>query len=251
MGHPFTGFILLYIFVIVASLVNFVLFSHIKEPVNPVSKSAIFISNIFTIPLKNKKFMKVTLLMIIWNFGYQLAFPFTSVYMVSILNLRYGLVTVMVVLGSIASVVSVRFWGRIADRKSWMYIMKLMIILQILSFLIWFLINGKTVYILLPLAHILGGAAIAGVNISVNNLQYSFSPSENKTVFMGFSSAVNGVLGFCGTLAGSLFIKVTESSTISVGGFAIGNVQMVFLIAGAVLVGSIFFINRIRVVELQ
>lgn len=246
LGHQFIGFVVLYIFVIITALVNLVLFSHIKEPVNPIAKSGVSIKNLFTIPLKNKNFMKITFLTVLWNFGYQLAFPFTTVYMVSILHLRYGLVTVMAVLASITSVVSVRYWGRIADKKSWLFIMKLMIVLQIVSFLIWFFINPNTVYILLPIAHILGGAAISGVNISVYNLQYSFSPVENKTVYMGFSSAVNGMLGFAGTLAGSFFIKATESSGVSYGGFSIGNMQMLFFIAGVVLVGSILGILKFR-----
>ena len=166
--------------------------------------------------------------------------------MISTLNLRYGLVTAMAVLASIASVVSVRFWGRIADKKSWIYIMKLMIVLQILSFLTWFFINANTVYILMPIAHILGGAAISGVNISVNNLQYSYSPADNKTVYMGFSSAVNGIFGFVGTLLGSFFIKVTETSGVSPAGFSIGNMQMLFLTAVLVLTVSIFSISKFR-----
>ena len=245
-GHQFTGFIVLYSFVIVTAFVNIVLFSKIKEPVNPVLKSGVTIKNIFTLPTKNKNFMKITFITVLWNLGYQIAFPFTSVYMISTLNLRYGLVTAMAVLASIASVISVRFWGRIADKKSWIYIMKLMIVLQILSFLTWFFINANTVYILMPIAHILGGAAISGVNISVNNLQYSYSPADNKTVYMGFSSAVNGIFGFVGTLLGSFFIKFTETSGVSPAGFSIGNMQMLFLTAVLVLTVSIFSISKFR-----
>ncbi len=246
-GHQFTGFIVLYSFAIVVSLANFVIFSKIKEPVNPILKSGVSLKNLFKLPVKNKNFMKITFITLIWNLGYQIAFPFTSVYMISTLHLRYGLVTAMAVLASIASVVSVRFWGRIADKKSWLYVMKLMIVLQILSFLTWFFINPDTVYILMPIAHILGGAAISGVNISVNNLQYSYSPSDNKTVYMGFSSAVNGIIGFIGTLAGSFFIKVTEPRGISPAGFPISNMQLLFLTAVVVLTVSIFSISKFRI----
>ncbi len=246
-GYQFTGFIVLYSFVIVTAFINFVVFSRIKEPVNPVIKSGVSIKNLFTLPLKNKNFMKITFVTLFWNLGYQIAFPFTSVYMISTLHLRYGIITTMGVLASITSVVSVRFWGRIADKKSWIYIMKLMIVLQILSFLTWFFINPDTVYILMPIAHILGGAAISGVNISVNNLLYSYSPAENKTVFMGFSSAANGIIGFVGTLIGSFFIKVTETTGVSPAGFSIGNMQLLFLAAVLVLTVSIFSISKFRI----
>ncbi len=247
LGHQFTGFIVLYVFVIVMAFVNIVMLSKIKEPVNPLLESRVSIKNLFTLPTKNKNFMKITFITVLWNLGYQIAFPFTSVYMVSTLQLRYGLVTAMAVLASITSVVSVRFWGKIADKKSWIYIMKLMIVLQILSFVTWFFINADTVYILMPVAHILGGAAISGVNISVNNLQYSYSPADNKTVYMGFSSAVNGIIGFVGTLIGSFFIKATDTIGVSPAGFSIGNMQLLFLTAVLVLTASIFSISKFRI----
>lgn len=247
LGHQFTGFIVLYAFVIVMAFVNVVMLSKIKEPVNPLLESRVSIKNLFTLPTKNKNFMKITFITVLWNLGYQIAFPFTSVYMVSTLQLRYGLVTAMAVLASITSVVSVRFWGKIADKKSWIYIMKLMIVLQILSFVTWFFINADTVYILMPVAHILGGAAISGVNISVNNLQYSYSPADNKTVYMGFSSAVNGIIGFVGTLIGSFFIKATNTIGVSPAGFSICNMQLLFLTAVLVLTASIFSISKFRI----
>jgi len=239
LGRQLDGFVVLYIFVIVITLVNLVLFSGMKEQPNKITRTNLTVFNIFRIPLRNKKYMSISLLMAIWNFGYQLAFPFTAVYMVAGLRLGYGLITLMAVLASVASVISVKFWGRIADRKSWLYLTNLMIFLQILSFLIWFFINGSTVSLLLPIAHILSGAAIAGINISLSNLQYTFSPAENKTVYMGFSSAVNGVIGFLGTLAGSYFIAATDGFSLSVFKLSFGNMQLMFIIAGITLLSGI------------
>ncbi len=236
-GHQLNGFVVLYIFVIITTMVNLIIFSGIKEQPNKITKNSISIINIFSKPIKSKKYMKVSLLMAIWNFGYQLAFPFTSVYMISTLKLGYGLITIMAVLASITSVISVKFWGRLADRKSWVHLTNLMLLLQVASFLIWFFINGHTVMYLIAFAHILSGAAIAGINISMNNLQYSFSPPENKMVFMGFSSAVNGIIGFLGTLVGSYFITLTGkySHSHSLGKLSVGIMQLLFVIAGVML----------------
>jgi len=165
--------------------------------------------------------------------------------MVSGLKLSYGVITLLAVLASLTSVVFVRYWGRVADNKSWIYLLKLMVILQILSFFIWFLINKYTLVPLLPVAHILSGAAISGVNIAVGNLQNEYSPEENKTVFLGFSSAVGGVFGFMGTLIGSLMIKLLEAFKISVLGFNIGNLQLLFFLAGVILVGCILCVRFI------
>lgn len=118
-------------------------------------------------------------------------------------------------------------------------------LIQVLCYFIWFMIDVDTALLLLPIAHVLGGAAISGINISINNIQYSFAPAENKSVYMGFSSAVNGLFGFAGTLAGSYFIKLTPSFGTSVGGFSIGSLQLIFMVSAMVLVAGIAGMNRI------
>lgn len=244
-GEQLSGFVILYVFVMCAAIANFILFSSIKEPCSRLVEKRISIKDIFTIPVKNKVYMTAVLVMILWNVGFQLGAPFTSVYMLSSLKLGYGPITVMTVLASVSSIFSVRLWGRLADKKSWLYLINLMVILQILCFLTWFFINEKTLF-LLPIAHILGGAAISGINISINNIQYSFSPKENKTIYMGFSYAVNGIFGFGGTLAGAYFVKETVALSYITAGFRIGNMQLVFLAAGLFLIVCIFVIQLLK-----
>ncbi len=247
-GDMLTGFIILYVFVICTAIANFIFFSNIKEPYNKLAKARVSFKNIFTIPLKNNIYMIVVLLMALWNIGFQLAAPFTSVYMISHLKLGYSSITIMTVLASITSVLSVRLWGRLADKKSWLHLIKLMVVIQILCFFIWFFINRNTLF-LLPIAHILSGAAISGINISINNIQYNFSPKENKTIYMGFSSAVNGIFGFCGTLAGAFFVKNTDTLGFNAAGFTIENMQMIFLTAGVLLMGCLIVIRILKKFE--
>lgn len=235
MGQPFSGFLIIYIFVMAAAIVNFILFSSMKEPAYPQPVREINIRNVMLLPLQNRKYMRIVFVMLIWNVGFQLASPFTSVYMISRLELGYGYITLMLVLSSAASIVSVRFWGGLADKRSWMYLLKIMMLIQAFCFLIWFFTDEGNAFLLLPAAHILGGAAISGINISINNIQYNFAPAENKTVYMGFSSAVNGIFGFAGTLAGSCFIKFMPGLVTSAGGFSIGSIQVIFVLAAAVL----------------
>jgi Na+/melibiose symporter-like transporter len=244
-GQAFSGFLVIYIFVMTAAIVNFVLFSSMKEPPYPKADRDLKVKEIILLPLRNGRYRGIVFVMLIWNVGFQLAAPFTSVYMVSKLELGYGYITLMLVLASVASIVSVRYWGRLADKKSWLYLLKMMMLIQVLCYFIWFMIDVDTALLLLPIAHVLGGAAISGINISINNIQYSFAPAENKSVYMGFSSAVNGLFGFAGTLAGSYFIKLTPSFGTSVGGFSIGSLQLIFMVSAMVLVAGIAGMNRI------
>lgn len=244
-GQQFTGFVVLYTLVIILAVFNIIIFSRIKEPKSKVGDVKLSLRDVLTLPIINKKFMRLVLLLILWNFSFQLGTPFTVVYMVSGLKLSYGVITLLTVLASVTSVVFVRYWGRVADNKSWIYLLKLMVILQMLSFLIWFLINKYTLFPLLPVAHILSGAAISGVNISVGNLQYEYAPEENKTVFLGFSSAVGGAFGFMGTLIGSFMTKLLEAYKISVFNIEIGNIQFVFLLSCIIMIVCMLYVNRV------
>ncbi len=244
-GNQLKGFVILYTFVICIALINFVIFSGIKEPKNTVSKSSFKLSSVLTLPIKNKKYMLISLILIVWNMGFQLAAPFTAVYMRSQLQLNYGLITLLAVVASVSSVLSVRYWGRLADRKSWLYLLKLMLLLQVLCFVIWFWTNKSTFLVLLPIAHIISGSVASGMNICINNIQYIYAPTENKTVYLGFSSAVNGIFGFSGTLIGSMLLNVTQNFRGSLLGIDIGNVQLIFLFAALVLIAGVLLVKLI------
>lgn len=244
-GQQLTGFIILYSFVTIAAVANFILFSFMKEPMITLYDTKLNLKAVLVLPVKNRKFLNLALLIILWNFSFQIGIPFTSVYMVSGLKLSYGIITAMIVFASLVSVISARYWGKIADRKSWMYLLQLIVILQILSFFIWFFISNKITIPLLITAHFFGGAAISGINICINNLLYDYSPKEHKTVYMGFASAVGGAFGFFGTLTGSFLLKLTSDFKINLLGTDVGNIQLICLCSGIALIGCILFIKYI------
>lgn len=246
MGNQLAGFIIIYAFVAIAAIVNFILFSYMKEPRVPIYDTKLNLKTVLILPVKNKRFFNLILLIILWNFSFQIGIPFTSVYMVSGLELSYGIITSMVVFASLVSVITARYWGKIADRKSWIYLLRVIVLLQILSFFIWFFINDRLVIPLLIAAHFSGGAAISGINICINNLLYDYSPKENKTVYMGFASAVGGAFGFLGTLGGSFLLKLTSDYKIVLGPAKVGNIQIIFFLSGIALTGCIIFIKYIR-----
>lgn len=206
-----------------------------KEPANPVHKTGLKIGELLRKPLEDRSFRKIVILLAFWNFSFQIGSPFTSVYMVSGLGLNFTYITIVTALASIASVLSVRKWGRLADKTSWGFLMVILLAIQGVSHFVWFLTGDSTVYFLVPAAQILGGAAISGMNITIFNLQYTVAPVANRTVYIGFSSAVGGLFGFLGTLAGSFFLGVfeKEGNTPIVPGIA--GIRFVFLLSSITL----------------
>jgi Na+/melibiose symporter-like transporter len=244
-GHYYEGFEVIFGIAFLLTVINIVVFSSIKEPLVQIEGCPIGIRDVLTLPLKNKGFRKVIVLFVVWNIGVQLSAPFSFVYMVSGLKLSYTYITLMTLLSTATSVLSVRFLGRLADRKSWAYLVKVSVGFQAACHFIWLFVNPHSAAFMVPIASILGGAALGGVNISFFNLQYQYAPEKAKTVYIGFSSGVGGILGFLSALAGSFFIGILNRYDFSLNGFSLGSIQLLFGISCIILFSGVVALNEI------
>lgn len=234
-GNEYYGFLSVFSLVLVLAVANFLLLSSIKEP--PVKKGnvSLDIKSILTLPVKDLKFRKIIVLFILWNFGFQVAGPFFSVYMVTGLKLDYTYITVIGIISAVASLAVVRLWGRLADKRSWIYTTKMSIGLLAITHFLWFFMNTQTVYVLLPALYVLSGIAWAGINISTFNIQFIFTPENGRTVYLGFNSALGGLVGFLSAFIGSALLGIFNSFNVNVWGLTAGNMQLIFAISGVLL----------------
>lgn len=242
-GNEYGGFIAVFVFVGILALINFIALSYMKEPPVKRNKSELNLKKVVTIPLKDKKFTKIILLFIFWNIGVQIGGPFFSVYMVTGLKLNYTFIMIMGTLGTLTNVILVRLWGRLADKKSWIYVTKMSILILAVSHFIWFFINQQTASYLVPLMHISGGAAWAGIGISTFNIQFQYSPEEGRTVYIGFNAALCGLIGFLSTLLGSFILSMLNEFRLDLAGFTIGGMQMIFCFSGILLAICVLYIH--------
>lgn len=245
-GQQSKGFLILFAAVLSLSIVNFIFACLIREPEIKPAEGPVKKSDIFILPLKDKTFRGITGLIIFWNVGYQVSAPFTSVYMVSGLNLKYTFIALTGVLAAAASVVTARILGKIADKKSWLYISKICVEFQLASQFLWFFANQNGALYLVPLSQLLSGAAWGGINIAIMNIQFKYSPESMKTIYIGFSSAIGGLAGFLSSLAGSLLITLLSNFRIMLYGFKAGNMQILFALSGILMIFCIMYINLLK-----
>ncbi len=237
-GNQYGGFVIMFIIVLLLSFANGYFWLRIKEPDRVKSKTTFKLRQIVTMPLKNLGFRKIIIFFILYNVGLQIGGPFFSVYMVTGLKLDYTYIMVMGMLFTIVDVILVRVWGRIADRKSWNFVLTYSILTLGIAHFSWFFVNGSTAFIMVPLLHILSGAGWAGLGISTFNIQFIYSPADGNTVYIGFNAALGGLMGFLGTLAGSGLLIVMQGMGLNLSGFMIGGMQVLFLLSGLTLMLS-------------
>ncbi|HEY5560869.1 MAG TPA: MFS transporter [Clostridiaceae bacterium] len=234
-NNEYTGFLIIGLISLILAILNFIFISSVKEPPPHKSTFKISLRKAIIEPIKNHQFKKIIVLSALWNLGLNFAGPFFSVYMVANLKLDYTYIMVVGVIATSVRVLSVRFWGRLADRKSWFLPTKISIALVGLAHFSWFFVNINTMYILIPLINILVGFAWAGVNICIFNIQFIFAPKDGRTMYLGSSAAIGGLVGFISSILGSVILSLIGPRIFNLIGFNVSNMQIIFACSGIAL----------------
>lgn len=234
-GNEYGGFVVVFVVILLLSLTNYYFWSNIKEPPVKSKKTTYSLKQVVTIPLKNSGFKKVIIFFVLYNIGLQVGGPFFSIYMVTNLKLDYTYIMLMSMISTLVNVILVRVWGKIADNRSWDFVLKCSILMLGITHFAWMFVTDTTSVVLIPLLHIAGGMSWAGIGISTFNIQFIFSPEEGRTVYIGFNAALGGVMGFLGTLAGSGMLLIFGASGLRIASLNAGGMQVLFAISGIIL----------------
>ncbi len=238
----FEGFVAVYSVAAVLAVINIFILFKLRGPETQPSITPIKLRDCFTKPLADKGYLKLVVFFSLWNFGLNIGAPFLPVYQVKYLNLDYKYIMILNLLYNITMVISVRFWGRYADRTSWVHSSVLSVGVLAITHFLWVFISGDFLY-LLPLVFITNGIAFGGINISLFNLPFLFAPQENKTIYLGFNAALGGVSGLAATLLGGRLVEVVENGT-GMGIPGISGIQTVILLSSLLLATCSFYGGR-------
>lgn len=149
--NDYGGFLVIGAFVFIMTLSDAYFLFKTKEPSGNRKIVTVKLKDAITIPFKNPKYRKIIVLFLLWNVGLQIAGPFVSIYMVTGLKLDYTYIMIMGVLTSIVRVFSAKYWGKIADKRSWYFSTKLSIAILSFCHVAWFFVDNRTVWVLLPI----------------------------------------------------------------------------------------------------
>ncbi|WP_394915867.1 MFS transporter [uncultured Robinsoniella sp.] len=237
------GFLTIGLAVLAMTFVDFYCFSSAKEPVAEESKEPTRLKHVFTEPLKNKGFRKIIGFYGFWNLGLQIAAPFFSVYMVTGLNLDYTYMTFLGLIASLSRVFASGIWGRLADRKSWLWVTKTSMLLLGCVHISWFFMTKETCLVLQPILQSLSGIAWGGIAISVFNVQYQYAPDNKQMLFVGANSAYAGMIGFASSLLGAALLTILPSGSLF--GMAVNGMQFLFVLSGSLIIGCSCYVHFI------
>jgi MFS family permease len=142
-----------------------------------------------------------------WMFAFSLSAPFFNLYMLDNLNLSISQVTLYSSLMAGANLALLTTWGWLADRFGNSLLLLGGGLVAALTPLLWLFVStgDLSVWLWLPLLHIIMGGSISAIELCANNLQIGVSPIQNQSSYLGWLAAGAGVSGALGaTLGGYL-----------------------------------------------
>lgn len=246
-GNPRGGFLFAAIAIFVFCVCDFICLLLIKNQDEPprASSPSVDLRIMLQETLGNKKFRRILYIEAVWKFGIYLTFGFLATYKL----MMYTVVQVQLIniLGNLGRIVFSRFFGKFSDRFSFAKGFELAAVVTLVSFACSMLATPKTC--LLMLFHIvLYNIAQAGIVGNMQNITYSYVPSDYFAQASAIKNCIGGLCGFGAALLGSKILSIVQGNGDQLFGLAVYGQQVLSaltcLILLAVLLYTHFFVNR-------
>lgn len=241
-GNEILGLQILRFFAFIFALLDIYFMTKIKE-FPDAKRESIRIGQLFTMPLKERKFLLAVLVVCMWTFTANFSGSFFNIYLLKDLNVQYSYLNLINMLNIPVVILFTPFWsGRIRENTLFktLYICMGFFLIHyiVLSF-----VTGGTIGYLYPISMVIGFIFAPGINIVVANIPYKNIPESNQTVYIGFYAAMINFIAFAGALLGREFIKQTESIDINFFGMIMQNKQFIMLVSAALMLVAVFVIR--------
>ena len=175
--------------------------------------------------LRDTNFLKFLLYFGMWMFAVNLSAPFFNLYLLDDRGLNLGWVTFYTSLTAAANLVMLILWGKLADRVGNRPLLLLVGIVVAVTPLLWLGVraNEVSLWVWLPLIHILSGGTGAAIDLCNNNIQMEVAPVERPSKYFAIAAAVGGIGGGLGSTVGGFLAQLNYMGGLS-GLFALSAV---------------------------
>ncbi|NJO40417.1 MAG: MFS transporter [Cyanobacteria bacterium CRU_2_1] len=178
---------------------------HPSSPHPPIPSSSLW---------QHSNFLMFLLYFTLWMFAVNLSAPFFNLYLLDDLKLDISLVTLYNSLSPAANLLMLVLWGKLADRFGNRAILLSVGVGVAITPMLWLItgMNPVSVWLWLPLLHLLGGGTWAAIDLCSTNLQIGIVPTQKQSTYFGIVAATGGVSSAVGTLAGGFLVQYWDYS---------------------------------------
>lgn len=201
----------------------------IKEPVYVKSEEKVSLVKIFTAPFKAKQYLPIILIVCLWQ-GTAFCGQYWNSYIMNHLDFTYTFINTCASMQLVTLPIFMPFWNKVVHKYGWLKTLGLSTLLYIPPY-IFNCLMFKTTSFLYVISVFYCYVINPGINLCFANLGYVNLPEKNQTACLSFYNAAAGIVNFCITYCGKLFVQATEGISIPLGNQEILNIQYNNLVA--------------------
>ena len=247
LGRGYAAFVAVFAVAAIAGFGNLWVDAHMQEPPVALPEKRVSVWRQFGPMLRDKMFMNFVGIWMIWCFGFWIAWPFLTIYMINGLKLSYTFISIQNLSQMFTLVLTISLWGRVADKHSWDRELKYACFMFAAAMLLWVFVSSSTYLLLIPISMLMG-FGLGGVNIGSFNSVAQLAPEASRTLYMGFHAALTGLCGFAGTVLGGLLSAWYASWLPSVPWLPLSHMQLLFVTSAVMLfIGLGWMAIRLRI----
>jgi len=220
LGSERMGYAIVFVVAFLCGAYNTYALRHVPELRMADPEASVDLWEVYRKPFRDVNFRRLMMFLGTWNFAVNLAVPFFTVHMLVRLGFDLLPVTLFAILSQLANILVIRRWGRVADRYSNKFVLRVCAPLFLMCIFAWIFTtmperHDYTVALLIAI-HVLTGIASAGVGLASSNLSMKLAPMGEATSYLSANSIVNSISAGLAPVLGGLLADFFISRRFSV-----------------------------------
>lgn len=200
-----------------------------------LGKGNVRLKDLFLIPLKNKSFMKLMLLLGVFYTSWYMTMSFASVYQLRYLKIPYTFITLTGMINPVLQMVWYPMWGKMVDKYGPQFIIRIALWLYILQAVLWFLMTKSSFYFIRPILMVNASFIGPAFMLGVFNSKYNVIPQEGRSVYDGFFTSTVGLIILIAPTIGNQIKNLIEANSGSITGMEFPQFRLLFALAGVLV----------------
>jgi Na+/melibiose symporter-like transporter len=207
----------------------------------PYAKAAIpKLSNIFTLPFKNKRFLGTILIAAAYTFALNLPNATLNAYVLEDVGISYTLCNGINATYFLFFIFFSEMWKRLISKHYWFRAFAIVLLIHAATYYAYSFVTADTVWLYVVVRfsqHVLGVAT----GTIMSSLPYLNLPDEDRTNYLSFHAIVANMAAFFSMMLGTAFTSFMGDNVVSVFGYPFSSTQiLLFVCAVAQCIVALF-----------
>jgi len=246
----YLGFLTLFIFAWAVGVGGYVLLAKVPFPQEVRVERGTSLGRVILLPFRHPEFRRLLSFYLTWAFAALMANPFYNVFMIRDLRIKYATIGIFNIIYTTTTVLGYRFWGNIVERFGSKPVLQVLMVPRVVLPLIWVVLTLGNAHILLPVIMVVSGLTFSGLTVAVNTLLFGTVPEGGeRSAFFASWAFSNGLVSSAASGFGGLLAHLLSGYEASLGGFALNNIKLIFIVSSLLLGVPIYLLRWVSDVK--